>query len=539
MPISVEKLRKKLLAAISIGNFQKVEKCVEEAESEHVKNEILNSREHVTNPLRLATQKRNLRILRFLIAKGGDINVTISTVYLSTPLHIAAAANEAEVVQFLLDNGANINATNYKGFTPLYLASFYCHLDMVKLLLFNSADTSIKDVNGKTASDVVGGYRRNMCDSDARRKIASMLEHTAKVSSIGTIQTVLEMGNNYSTTDVTSKKAELFIDELFAAINIGNFQKVEKCIKEAESIGIKSEILSSERHGIKPIHFTTDKCDLKILQLLLNEGADINATNTEYFNTSLHIAAINGKLEIAQFLIDSGANINATNYKGFTPLYLASFHCQSDMVKLLFCNNADISIKDVNGRTASDVVGGYRRDMCNNSSAMQRIVSILSGAVSIDCKAILTSTRVSLKEELEASSVASNAASSAVKPSSFINSIFSWTTASTLGRNTPALPSAQQSVAHSAGSPIYSSQVDFNGTAMLGYLMFKKFTGEECLEPLNNPLFIKEGITERELNAMAKNVEMALSKYEKLYQCPESSLSNLTISKGVRHQKHL
>ncbi|MBR9983373.1 MAG: ankyrin repeat domain-containing protein [Wolbachia endosymbiont of Homalodisca vitripennis] len=536
MPISVEKLRKKLLAAISIGNFQKVEKCVEEAESEHIKNEVLNSREHVINPLRLATQKRNLRILRFLITKGGDINVTISTVYLSTPLHIAAAANEAEVAQFLLDNGANINATNYKGFTPLYLASFYCYLDMVKLLLFNNADTSIKDVNGKTASDVVGGYRRNMCDSDSRRKIASMLEHTAKVSSIGTIQTVLEMGNNYSTTDVTSKKAELFIDELFAAINRGNFQKVEKCIKEAESIGIKSEILSSERHGIKPIHFTTDKCDLKILQLLLNEGADINATNTEYFNTSLHIAAINGKLEIAQFLIDSGANINATNYKGFTPLYLASFHCQSDMVKLLFCNNADINIKDVNGRTASDVIGGYRRDMCNNSSEMQRVISILSGAVSIDCKAILTSTRVSLKEELEASSVVSNAASSAVKPSSFINSIFSWITASTLGRNIPALPSAQQSIAHSTGSSIGSSQVDFNGTALLTDVIVRKLTGKKYSKPLEDSLLTIEEIRAKKVNAIKEKFDIAINK---VAQCPRSLLSNLTISKGVCHQKSL
>jgi len=332
MPISVEKLRKELLAAISIGNFQKVEKCVEEAESDHIKNEVLNSREYGINPIYLATQKRNLKILRFLIAKGGNISAATSNIYLSTPLHIAVADNELGIAQFLLDSGANINATNYKGFTPLYLASFYCYLDMVELLLFNNVDTGIKDVNGKTALDVVGDYRRNMCDSDARGKIASMLEHTAKVSSIGTIQTVLEMGNNYSTADVTSKKVEQFIDELFAAIKIGNFQKVEKCIKEAESIGIKREILSSEKHGIKPIHFTTDKCNLKILQLLLNEGADINATSTEYLNTSLHIAAINGKLEIAQFLIDSSANINATNYKGFTPLYLASFHCQSDMV---------------------------------------------------------------------------------------------------------------------------------------------------------------------------------------------------------------
>lgn len=420
----IEDLRKELFVAIEKYDFHSAKVSIKLAEDMKIKEDVLNNVEFGMPPIHLAIEKDRIGILELLLKEGANVDVVYGK-YLSTSLHIAARDGKVEAGKLLLWYGAYINAKDVRYQTPLHLASSHCYLDMVKLLLSNNADISIEDKNGKTALDAVGSYRRNMCDSNARQEILSMLEHTAKVSSIGTIQTVLEMGNNYSTADVTSKKVEQFIDELFAAINIGNFQKVEKCIKEAESIGIKSEILSSEKRGTKPIHFTTDKCNLKILQLLLNEGADINATSTEYLNTSLHIAAINGKLEIAQFLIDSSANINATNYKGFTPLYLASFHCQSDMVELLFCNNADTSIKDVNGRTALDVVGGYRRDMCNNSSTMQRIVSILSGAVSIDCKAILTSTRVSLKEELEASSVVSNAASSAVKPSSFINSIFS------------------------------------------------------------------------------------------------------------------
>lgn len=216
------------------------------------------------------------------------------------------------------------------------------------------------------------------------------------------------------------KIIEILGRNLFSAISRGDFQKVKECIKEIEYKQIKNEVVNYEKYYMKPIHHATLLGDLKILEFLCNSGADVNTTN-RYLSTSLHIAAIHNRLEIAKFLLDRDANINATNYKGFTPLYLASFHCQSDMVELLFCNNADTGIKDVNGRTALDVVGGYRRDMCNNSSEMQRVISILSGAVSIDCKAILTSTRVSLKEELEASSVASNAASSAVKPSSCIN----------------------------------------------------------------------------------------------------------------------
>ncbi len=526
----IESLRKKLLAAINRDDFQKVEKCIEEAESEHVKNEVLNSKEYGINPIRLATQERNLKILRFLIAKGGDINAATSTVYFSTPLHIAAADDELEIAQFLLDCGANINATNYKGFTPLHLASFYCRPDIVKLLLFNNADTSIKDMNSKTALNVAGGYRRNMCDSNTRQEIVSILEY---VTFTVTIKTVLEVDDNSNTADMASKEVEQLTDELFAAMNIGNFQKVEKCIKEAENIGIKSRILSSERYSMKPIHFATNKCNLKILQLLLNEGTDINATSTEYLSTSLHIAAIHGELELGQFLLDSGANINAANYKGFTPLCLASFYCQSDMVELLLCNNADINIKDMNGKTALDIVGGYRKDICNRDSEMQRVISILSGTVSTDCKAILASTRVSLKAALESGSTTS----SAVKPSSSINSIFSGitTTISCLFSSAPTLPPVQQSVAYSDERPIDFSQGNLHGIVMLGYVMFKHFTGKKYSGRLDDSLLTIQEIRERELNTMAKNVESIFSKCEKLYQCPESSLSNLTISKGM-HQ---
>nr|WP_319803656.1 hypothetical protein [Wolbachia endosymbiont (group B) of Episyrphus balteatus] len=137
------------------------------------------------------------------------------------------------------------------------------------------------------------------------------------------------------------------------------------------------------------------------------------------------------------------------------------------------------------------------------------------------------------------------APSSAVRPSSFINSVFSWmgtsTTAalSSLFQSAPALPPAQQSAVHSAESSIDFSRGNLYGTAMLGYVMFKQFTGKKYSEPLNNSLFAIEGIREKEFHTMAKNVETALSKCEKLYQCPRSSLSNSTISKGVCHQKSL
>ncbi|WP_108784670.1 ankyrin repeat domain-containing protein [Wolbachia endosymbiont of Bemisia tabaci] len=384
MPISVEKLRKELLAAISIGNFQKVEKCVEEAESDHIKNEVLNSREYGINPIYLATQKRNLKILRFLIAKGGNISAATSNIYLSTPLHIAVADNELGIAQFLLDSGANINATNYKGFTPLYLASNDCHLDMVKLLLCRGADASIQSRYGKTALDVVGNSRKDECSSSEIQKIESVLSSATEA-------------------DCEAK-------------------------------------LTSIKAGIKDANDSTD---------FVSSAASLQLSPTKAIKIELEVS--NTK-NLASSTVNSSSTLIRENFE-------------------------------------------------------------------------------------EVSSTASNA----VKPSSFINSIFSGitTTISSLFSSAPALPPAQQSVDHLAVSPIGSSQIDCNGTVLLTDVIVRKLTGKKYSKPLDDSPLTTEKNKERKVSAIERNVKMALSNCEKLYQCPESSLSNLTISKGVRHQKSL
>ncbi|WP_343289356.1 ankyrin repeat domain-containing protein [Wolbachia endosymbiont of Encarsia formosa] len=328
--------------------------------------------------------------------------------------------------------------------------------------------------------------------------------------------------------------------------------------------------------------------DLEILEFLCNSGADVNTTN-RYLSTPLHIAARYDKLEIAKFLLDRGANVNATDYKDLTPLYLASNHCHLDMVKLLLCKGADASIQSQHGKTALDVVGNARKDECS-SSEIQKIESILSSANEADCEAKLTPIKAGIKDandstdsvsseaslslsptkaikiELEVSNTkdlasstvnssftlirenfeeVSSTASNAVRPSSFINSVFSWmgtsTTAalSSLFQSAPALPPPKQSIAHSTGSSIGSSQVDCNGTVLLTAIAISKFTGERYSMPLDDSLLTIRQVKERKLNSLERDVKMALSKCDKLYQYPESSLSNFTISKGVRHQKAL
>lgn len=88
---------------------------------------------------------------------------------------------------------------------------------------------------------------------------------------------------------------------------------------------------------------------------LLAHGADTTITNN-YGNTALHQAAYYGHAAIAQKLISSGADIDAQTSLGTTPLIDActwsGMHENSDAIKVLIENGADLNLKDSYGKSA-------------------------------------------------------------------------------------------------------------------------------------------------------------------------------------------
>lgn len=59
----------------------------------------------------------------------------------------------------------------------------------------------------------------------------------------------------------------------------------------------------------------------EIVSLLIEKGADINITNSEYRRTPLHQVCFDGTLETVRHLLDNGANINAKDSYGMTSLF--------------------------------------------------------------------------------------------------------------------------------------------------------------------------------------------------------------------------
>jgi len=121
-----------------------------------VKVEVRNSQEE--SPLMMAALKGQLALTKRLIERKAEVNKPGWT-----PLHYAATNADpvsVEITRLLLEHHAFINATSPNRTTPLMMAAHYGHPDVVKLLLEEGAEASLKNEKGLTAIDFARGANR-------------------------------------------------------------------------------------------------------------------------------------------------------------------------------------------------------------------------------------------------------------------------------------------------------------------------------------------------------------------------------------------
>ena len=118
-------------------------------------------------------------------------------------------------------------------------------------------------------------------------------------------------------------------DDLILAVKNGDEALVEILIDQVADINFKEKL-----NGYTLLHFGAEIGDLSIVELLVENGADVNAISSQK-NTPLHLSAERGHLPVVEFLVDHGAEIDAVDNVGRTPLMYAVLSERLSLVRFL------------------------------------------------------------------------------------------------------------------------------------------------------------------------------------------------------------
>lgn len=106
--------------------------------------------------------------------------------------------------------------------------------------------------------------------------------------------------------------------------------------------------------GVTPLMLAAEGLGPEIVQLLINEGAAIDARSDKGEAALMRAAILNHDADVTYVLIEAGANVNITNQDGTTPLmYAANRNPNPDVIKYLVRAGADVNHHDNEyGKTA-------------------------------------------------------------------------------------------------------------------------------------------------------------------------------------------
>ncbi len=124
------------------------------------------------NPLMMAAIKGHLEQAKRLIQRGAQVNKPGWT-----PLHYAASRAEPDsidMVRLLLERHAYIDAESPNRTTPLMMAAMYGEESVVRLLLEEGADPSLRNEQGLAAVDFARRVNRTTAASLIASKLQSM-----------------------------------------------------------------------------------------------------------------------------------------------------------------------------------------------------------------------------------------------------------------------------------------------------------------------------------------------------------------------------
>jgi ankyrin repeat protein len=124
-------------------------------------------------------------------------------------------------------------------------------------------------------------------------------------------------------------------DAFFTAVAAGALPQVREMLSNDPRY-----VTVRDKMGRTPLHWAVDYNRLDLVQLLIEQGADVNARTKDKRGT-LHLAVLNDRREITELLLSKGADHRIKTEFGRTPLMLATELNLNALVEILRSHGAE------------------------------------------------------------------------------------------------------------------------------------------------------------------------------------------------------
>ena len=307
-----------------------------------------NKNNHTT--LMMACEKRHEDAIHVLLKAGSDTNIAEKNG--DTCLMYAVTAHcSKEVLQAILDQGTDVNATNKHNYTALTLACENGNIDAIHVLLKKGSNTNVTDKNGDTClmCVVAGHYSKEVlqeiidqgADVNATNKnnrTALMMACEKKLEDA--IHLLLKAGAETNISDIYGKTCLMYAIDRYCS----------KAVLQA-IIDQGTDVNASNKHNPTALTLACTTNHEDAIHVLLKAGSDTNIGDI-YGETCL-MCAVHGHCskEVLQAIIDQGADVNATNKSNHTALMLACMKSHEDAIHVLLKAGSESNISDIYGET--------------------------------------------------------------------------------------------------------------------------------------------------------------------------------------------